>query len=517
VGSFFRSVRSASIVSLTLSIAAVAVAGCSSKSETPRPGAAGGAGGATAGSGGSGGGGAGGATGGGSGLSAGGTSGIGSGGTSGGAGLDAGRGGSGAGAGGNGAAGSGAVAGEGGEGQGGEMNDDRPVLERPVREEFSCEVTTPLASLGFGWTDGELASLPNGAFLAWMRPSEASAPDAAVVASIDATGALGPVRQIATHIGSSVTRPRLAPSARGMTAAWVESVADQMSTLRVAELDSEGTVTKTPVTVQGLAERLTAPEIAPTADGNAFLFVNSTVDFSSSRVRFALLDADAAIVGQVADVHTSDRAPRTGALVAVPGGFAAAFTTAGNEVETQVAFLDADGNLQGEPVVLGTSRPYLGQSLLVRGDELIVAFGAEDGSYDETDLAGYVGLARFDLETRALTAPVVRVQTPTTGEETANPVLFRVGDELGLLWSRGTIIYICGGCMPDNHLEAVVMDGDDFTPLTELVTMANSEPFGGFVRPMVAPLGEDVVVAATLQFHIAGSAASGVLRCSPLP
>jgi hypothetical protein len=397
------------------------------------------------------------------------------------------------------------------------MNDDPPVLERPVREEFVCKVTVPLQSLGFGWTGGDLASAPNGAFLTWHRPSEVSAPDAAVLASIDATGALGPVRHIATHIGSSLTRPRLAPSARGMTAAWVEDVGDQMSVLRVVELDAAGTVTKPPVTVAGLAERLTAPEIAPTADGNAFMFVNSAVDFTSSRVRFARLDANAAIVGQVMDLHTSEGAPSTGALVAVPGGFAAAFTTAGNEVETQVVFLDADGNLQGDPVVLGTSRPYLGQSLLIRGGELLVAFGAEDGSYDETNLAGYVGLARFDLGTRALTTPIVRVQTPTTGEETANPVLFPVGDEVGLLWSRGTIIYACGGCMPDNHLEAVVMDGDDFAPLTELVTMPNNEPMGGFVRPTVAPLGVDVVVAATLQFHISGNAARGVLRCSELP
>jgi hypothetical protein len=47
--------------------------------------------------------------------------------------------------------------------------------------------------------------------------------------------------------------------------------------------------------------------------------------------------------------------------------------------------------------------------------------------------------------------------------------------------------------------------------------MANNEPMGGFVRPMVAPVGEQLVVVATLQFHIAGEAGSGALRCSALP
>jgi hypothetical protein len=516
VGFVLPSVRFGAIVSLAVSVAALGVVACSSKSETPSTGT-GGSGGAAAGSGGSGGGGA---TGGASGASAGGSAGAGSGGTSGNAGQGAGQGGAGAGAGagGIGAAGSGTVAGEGGDaGQGGQMNDDPPILERPTREEFSCAVTAPLATLGFGWSGGELATVPNGAFLAWTEPSEASAPDAAVRASIDATGALGPVQEIDTYVGAVQTRPRLTPSPRGMTAVWVEQGDDQMSSLRVAELDAAGTVTKSARTVAGIAERLTPPEVAPTLDGNALLFVNSTVDFSSSRVRFALLNADAAVVGQVVDVHTSERAQSTGALVAIPGGFAATFTTAGNEVDTLLVFLDANGTLQGDPIMLGTSRPFLGQSLLVRGNELLVAFGSEDGSYDEATLAGYVGLARIDLTTHALAAPVVRVQTPTLREETATPVLFSMGQDVGLLWSRGTIIYTCGGCMPDNHLEAVVMDGDDFTPLTELVTMPNNEPMGGFVRPMVAPLGEDVVVVATLQFHIAGSAASGAFRCSALP
>jgi hypothetical protein len=514
VGVFFGSVRFGSVVSLTASITALAVAACSSKSETPEPRATGGTGGAAAGAGGAGGSSGDAASGGSSGAGAGGTSGVASGGTSG----SAGKGGSGAGAGGISAGGSGAFAGEGGEsGQGGRMHDDRPVLERPVREEFSCEVTTPLASLGFGWADGDLAAVPDGAFLAWTQSSDVSMPDSAVRASIDATGALGPVRQLATYSGAVQARPRLAPSARGMTAAWVEQGPDQMYSLRVAELDAGGTVTKTPITVAGIAERLSAPEVAPTEDGNAVLFVNTTVDLSSSRVRFARLDADAAVVGQIADIHTSDRSPRTGAFIAIPGGFAGTFTTAGSEADTSLVFLDETGNLQGDPIVLGTTWTNQGQSLLVHGDELLVAFGSEEGTYSETNLAGYVSLARFDLATRALVGPVVRVQTPTMGEETANPVLFSLGQDVGLLWSRGTIIYICGGCMPDNHLEAVVMDGDDFTPLSELVTMANNEPMGGFVRPMVAPVGEHLVVVATLQFHIAGSAASGVLRCAALP
>jgi hypothetical protein len=96
-------------------------------------------------------------------------------------------------------------------------------------------------------------------------------------------------------------------------------------------------------------------------------------------------------------------------------------------------------------------------------------------------------------------------------------VLFGVGENVGVLWSRGTVIYVCAGCMPDNHLEAVVMDGDDFTPVSTLFTFPNNQPMGGFIRPGVAPVGEHFVVTASLRFHVSGNAASGAFRCAPAP
>jgi hypothetical protein len=391
------------------------------------------------------------------------------------------------------------------------------VLERPVREELTCEVTTPLANLGFGWSHGALAPTANGARFAWRLPSETAMPDSVVTASVDETGAPGVASPVALYTGAYSSHPRLAASARGTSVAWVEAGANQMHTMRIAELDAAGAVSKPAATVAGLSERLSAPELVATTDGHALLFVNTVTAFSSSRVRFARLDADAAVVGDIVDVATAETSPQTGAFVELPTGFAATYTYAGSDAETHLVFLDAEGRVQGEPVVLGSARPGVGQSLLVRGDELIVAYGGEDGSYGTSDVAGYIGLARFELSTRALAAPVVRVQSPTVHREATHPVLFAMGQDIGLLWSRGSVIYVCGGCMPDNHLELVVMDGDDFTPVTELLTIPNLEPMGGFVHPLIAPVGAHLAVAATLQFHIAGAAASGAVRCTSLP
>ncbi len=517
----FHSRRFGVVVSVVVSVAALGVAACSGKSSSPR--GTGGSGGSSAGAGGSSGGaggkaGSGGTTGGSAGSGTGGATGgsSGSGGATGGSsGTSAGQGGSSSGSGG--AAGSGAAAGEGGEGGG--MQDDRPVLERPVREELACAVTTAMKNLMFEWAEGDLAETPDGVFLLWGRPAASSMPDSVELASIDETGTLGASTPIATYMGAYSSRPRLAASSRGMTAAWAEAGANEMSEMRIAELDAMGAVSKAPVTVPGLSERLGDPAVVSTATGNALLFVNTTVDYTTHRVRFARLDMSSAIVGDVVDLDTQmgGAAPTAGELVAVPGGFAATFTRWGTEAESFLAFLGADGAVQGDPIVLGSARPNLGQSLLVRGDELIVAYGDDDGGYENADIGGFIGLARFDLASRTLAAPVVRVQTPTVGDETVNPVLFTVDDNVGVLWSRGTVIYVCAGCMPDNHLEAVIMDGDDFTPVSTLLTLPNNQPMGGFIRPGVAPVGEHFVVTASLRFHVSGAAASGAFRCTPAP
>jgi hypothetical protein len=478
--SFFRS---GSVVWVTVLAFGFAAAACSGK-RSGQPGSGGAAGGGTGGSAA----GAGGATGGKAGKGSGG------------------------------AAGSGGSAGEGGKGGG--MQDDRPVLERPVRADYSCAVTTPIDDTGVDWAGGDLASTPSGAFLAWGRPATTAATDGVMLASVDEAGTVGTSSPIATYAGSYSSRPRLTRSPRGLSVAWTQAGMNEMSSLHIAELDTTGAVTSMPRAVAGIAERIADLALAPAADGNALLFVHTAVDYSSMAVRFARLDADGALDGNLVDVSMvqAQGQMQSGELVAVPGGFAATTTTwTGAEFETHLVFLNDGGAVQGDPILLSDGRPFLGQSLLVRGGELIVARVDEVGSYDQSNIARFATLSRFDLETRERSAPDVRVQSPTVNEEVVNPVLFAVGDDVGLIWSRGSVIYICAGCMPDNHLEAVVMDGDDFTPLTEMLTFPNEQPMGGYIRPLVAPVGEHFAVVTQLFFHVSGNMATGAFQCTPAP
>jgi hypothetical protein len=500
---YCSSFGSASIVSAMVLVATVA---CSGKSSVKS--GAGGTAGATGGVGGTSG--KGGASGAGTGGASGGRSG--NGGSSGASGGKAGQAGS---------AGAGATPGEGGAGgDAGGVQDERPVLERPIRKELSCVVTRRIIDRGLDWANGDVAATSSGTFVAWGRPATMDVDDAVMLAGISETAMLDTPEPLVTYSAAYATRPRLAASTRGLSVAWAQAGMDEMSTLHVAELGATGDVIQPPKAVAGVSERIADVALAPTADGNALLFLNTAVDYSSMVVRFALLDVDGTLDGDVVDVSMaqSEGQMQAGELIAIPGGFAATYTTwNGAEFEGYLAFLNEGGAVRGEPILLNDSRPYLGQSLLVRGEELIVAHVEELGSYEQSAIARVAVLSRFDLVTRERSAPDVRVQSPTINKEDVNPTLFAVGDDVGLLWSRGSVIFVCAGCMPDNHLQAVVMDGDDFTPLTEMFFFLNDQPMGGYVRPLVAPVGDDFAVVTDLRFHISGNLATGAFRCTPAP
>jgi hypothetical protein len=92
-----------------------------------------------------------------------------------------------------------------------------------------------------------------------------------------------------------------------------------------------------------------------------------------------------------------------------------------------------------------------------------------------------------------------------------------VGEDLGLVWSQGGVIYICAGCMPDNHLEFVVLDGEDLNPVSAVVRLENAEPMGGFILPQIASVGDSLLVTSTLQYHVSGEGAFGSITCTPAP
>jgi hypothetical protein len=89
-----------------------------------------------------------------------------------------------------------------------------------------------------------------------------------------------------------------------------------------------------------------------------------------------------------------------------------------------------------------------------------------------------------------------------------------MGDDVGLLWAEGSIIYICAGCVPDHSLKFVVLDGEDFTPRSKAVELPNTLPNGGLLSPETARLGDDLLIVSTVTYHTSAEGASGTIRCT---
>jgi len=122
-------------------------------------------------------------------------------------------------------------------------------------------------------------------------------------------------------------------------------------------------------------------------------------------------------------------------------------------------------------------------------------------------------LSRVDL-TGERVAKDVRVQSPVTNQEVVTPKLLKRGNDVGVLWSEGSVIYICAGCMPDNHLRFVLLDGATLAPTSDAVTLTNPATEGGLINPSAVWQGEDLSVEAAVGYHVSGEGAAGTITCT---
>jgi hypothetical protein len=84
-----------------------------------------------------------------------------------------------------------------------------------------------------------------------------------------------------------------------------------------------------------------------------------------------------------------------------------------------------------------------------------------------------------------------------------------------LVWSRGGVIYVCGGCIPDDHLEFVVLDGRSLAKKSEVVTIENQETSGGLLRSQMVANESRLTVATNVTYHIAAEAGLATISCTP--
>jgi hypothetical protein len=104
------------------------------------------------------------------------------------------------------------------------------------------------------------------------------------------------------------------------------------------------------------------------------------------------------------------------------------------------------------------------------------------------------------------------LQAPVDQIENRYPTFVDLADGgIGLAWTSGSIIWICGGCITDYDMHFVVIDKDTLVPASDVVTHLHQT--NGINAPIVAVDGSDLLTASNLDFHALTIPATGSISC----
>lgn len=130
-----------------------------------------------------------------------------------------------------------------------------------------------------------------------------------------------------------------------------------------------------------------------------------------------------------------------------------------------------------------------------------------------------IRIARFDANGERQ-GSMYDLQAPVKGRERLEPFWITVGDDVGLIWADGSILTFCAGCVPNHSLTFVVLDGQTLSPQSNVVALLNTtflsaySMTGGFLSPVLARSGDDLVLVSTVTYHVSQELGSATIRCT---
>jgi hypothetical protein len=293
-----------------------------------------------------------------------------------------------------------------------------------------------------------------------------------------------------------------------------------VSELALVQLDARGALLSGPRAVTASAVSEYDGRLVPTGDGFVMFWIQSATNSVVHQARVASLDRDGQLRGPPEVLHERNSYLLTESLNVLGDHVLATYR--GDEGFTTV-FLDTEGHPVGPPVAIGESH---WSATLQRGERTLSAWSVDlDGPPTAKSSQGFAegrappSIARilragwFDREGKPVGASR-DVQTPVPDEENVHPVWIDLGEDVGLLWSQGSVIYTCGGCTPDNHLNFVVLDGATLAPKSNVVRLDNPALSGGLIHPQISEQGADLLVVAEVGYRTSSDSMTATLRCA---
>jgi hypothetical protein len=310
--------------------------------------------------------------------------------------------------------------------------------------------------------------------------------------------------------------PALTAAGDGALLAWVAG--DQGARIMLAALDAAGDVVDpaAPIAETGAAFGVVALALASAGSTVRILWADSSLHVQ-------LAGVDGALRGDAVTVRT---APMTGAALAPAGedGTAVVWTESQEDAGVYLALLDGDGAVTAGPLNVSGGLPELtfvdAPAVIAAGDDLLVAWSEhyldedQDGDPGTWDPEGnaVIRVARVAADAQRVLA-LERLQAPEKEIIHIQPAFAAIDDgAVALSWSRGTIIYVCGGCVSDNKRRLVLIEPRDLVPLGDVVEMEGETGFS--TAAMIRSAG-DLVHLLGLDYHAISNVALARTHCAP--
>jgi hypothetical protein len=399
-----------------------------------------------------------------------------------------------------------------------------PLLERPLTIAFDCRVSREMTPFEIPWYDFDMVEAPEGAYLSraeleWTSPKSE---DRLVGSFLSADGILGSpaIIQSETEPNAMAFRTAIANAPGGYAIVWLhrEFTSTGEKTLFFSRIYMDGNVVGTPSNLVSTTAVLEDPVLIENEEGHAVVWVGGTD--TEKRLMYGVIGNDGTFNESPKSIAEGARL-YTGHAVRFGDGIAVSFDlqeALGSGYERQILVLDSEGTPRGETILLAEDLNVVSSwgtnaaAITVRDGMLLAAWSVE--SQDNGGGNGVtINVARF-TEEGLLASPVYQLATAVDEQERVDPVWVDMGEDVGLMWAEGSIIYICAGCMPDHQLKYVILDGDDLTPKSEIITLANDATEGGLLDAEAVRDGDDITIISSIHYHLWSEGASGTVTCS---
>lgn len=387
--------------------------------------------------------------------------------------------------------------------------DPQPILEREPLPTHVCGQTRVMTQVG--GANSRFTSLLelNGEYFV-LHPS-----NTLTLAKIALDGTRGD--EAVLEANEPGGRPTAVVADGTLVALWSALSSDEsMVVLRYASLDDDLGPVVAPKDISGIgATHTRAAATVPAAAGGIGLLFGESGDDGQTRLRFVHLDTEGEPTApplDVAEVGPLFSMVTAGAALTSDGGYAVSYTSAGaSGTEVFFVILDADGEPRFAPRRISRAAEdgwtaELGEpsrsTVLTVGDRHWVAFTEEQGTR-------VVRVAIVDGEGQSEDH---LLQAPVADRNHQSPSFVALDGRVGLMWTSGSVITVCVGCISDDDLHFVLLDPEAIIPASNVATQQHHN---GIVSPLGAAIGLDILSAASLDFHALSYPATGALRCEP--